>query len=1001
MASRIFISYGREDLETAKRLYNDLKGAGLEPWIDDVDLAPGQNWRQTINRAIKESRYVLTLLSSESLSKRGYVQKELKTALDVLDEFPPDDIFVIPVRIDDCKPLDERLESLHWVDLFPSYKDGLERILRTFRSMGERVEENDAPRSVGKETGGSSKFSINAKNIQGVTQVEHIANLTQNFYGDARDSAESAGEQPSSDRMSRPEIDLARNIEDYKSKVRAFHENLPLIGFKTRLRVPIRIEEVYVPLRAVVDLRVTGDSCFADAEDAEKCLKERGEGREISVPVAFREAGRLNRRGIVILGDPGSGKTTHLKRLLIWCLHGGLEELGLPADAIPVFLPLRELDNLDVGIDVFIQNQLDQPHLKMPDGFGERLLARGNLLLLFDGLDEVAEPDQRVQVSRWIDNAVKIHRSCRFLVTSRFAGYTPEARLSESFIEMHMRPLSKKQAEKFIHNWYRSVEIGISSDAEQAEEIAKGKANNLIDRLKQPEFRARRVFAMTRNPLLLTNLCLVHRDRGYLPQSRARLYEECIEVLLELWRNAIGLKGRVTADAGRKVLQPVALWLHGEENRTRATAKELTPVIDPALKSVGWPHGSAPDFLKAVRDDSGLLTGWDQDSYGFMHLGFQEYLAAREIRRSYFEDLAVIQQLADQFGKGWWQEVILLLLALREEPSLFAPLMREVVKRPAFTNHSDVVEMCIDDALEISTKPFVELLRVDPNDNPELWQRQLYALRLLERLDEDAVAGLIDGLRNHPYDALRRWIQERAKQEAQAVIHSDPGGYELVWIPGGKFRMGGKKYDFEQPIHEVHVPEFYMGRYPVTNEEYGRFLEANPNMDEPGEWSNRKFNQPRQPVVGVSWHDAKKFAKWAGLDLPSEAQWEYACRAGTTTEYYTGDSESDLVRAGWYRKNSGSQSHPVGEKEPNRFGLYDMHGNVWEWCEDQWHDNYKGAPVDGSAWVDKQNEGVHRVIRSGAWGDGAGHCRTAYRYESGPSSRHGYYGFRLSLRPGK
>jgi formylglycine-generating enzyme required for sulfatase activity len=213
--------------------------------------------------------------------------------------------------------------------------------------------------------------------------------------------------------------------------------------------------------------------------------------------------------------------------------------------------------------------------------------------------------------------------------------------------------------------------------------------------------------------------------------------------------------------------------------------------------------------------------------------------------------------------------------------------------------------------------------------------------------------------------------------------------------------MGGKKYDDEQPIHEVHVPEFYMGRYPVTNEEYGRFLEANPSMDEPGEWSNRKFNQPRQPVVGVSWHDAKKFAAWAGLALPSEAQWEYACRAGTASEYYTGDKEDDLDRAGWYDKNSGGQTHPVGEKEPNGFGLYDMHGNVWEWCEDHWHDNYKGSPVDGSAWVDKQSGSAARVMRGGSWGVVAVNCRSAFRGRDGPHGRFVSFGFRLSLRPGQ
>lgn len=167
-------------------------------------------------------------------------------------------------------------------------------------------------------------------------------------------------------------------------------------------------------------------------------------------------------------------------------------------------------------------------------------------------------------------------------------------------------------------------------------------------------------------------------------------------------------------------------------------------------------------------------------------------------------------------------------------------------------------------------------------------------------------------------------------------------------------------------------------------------------MPEPKYWAFRQFNQPRQPVVGVSWDDAKKYAKWAGLRLPTEAEWEYACRANTQTRYYPGDKEEDLDRAGWYDKNSGNRLHPVGEKEPNSFGLYDMHGNVWEWVEDDWHDNYNGGPNDGRAWSHSPR-GSFRVIRGGSWDNVARNCRSAIRGD-GPPVYHGGYdlGFRLS-----
>ncbi|KPA15233.1 protein containing Toll-Interleukin receptor, partial [Candidatus Magnetomorum sp. HK-1] len=127
---KVFISYAREDHEVAYKIYDDLKNRGLSPWIDKEHILPGVNWMQIISKSIKESNYFIALLSSNSVSKRGYVQKELKIALDLLDEFPPEDIFLIPVRIDECKPVHEKIQYLHWANLFPSYEEGINQILK-------------------------------------------------------------------------------------------------------------------------------------------------------------------------------------------------------------------------------------------------------------------------------------------------------------------------------------------------------------------------------------------------------------------------------------------------------------------------------------------------------------------------------------------------------------------------------------------------------------------------------------------------------------------------------------------------------------------------------------------------------------------------------------------------------------------------------------------------------------------------------------------------------
>ena len=792
--------------------------------------------------------------------------------------------------------------------------------------------------------------------------------------------------------------DLEEEIRQYCRKADSLHATLPVAGFVTQLKVPIDIEDIYVPLHAVLDLRGLAGECFADATQAEVELRKCDAALEIALPEAFRQCTERKRRGVVILGDPGAGKTTHLKRLLLSCLRNGAGSIGLPQEMLPVFLPLRDLRDLKHGLDKFIQDQLASPHLQTPEGFGERLLKRGNLLFLLDGLDEVADRVQRKQVVEWIDQGLRLHPTCWFVVTSRFAGYTPDVHLGADFLEMHIRPLSEEQVAGFVHNWYRIVERGLAKDPEQAEGIAREKAEQLINRLREPDFRTRRVFELTRNPLLLTNICLVHRHRGQLPQKRARLYEECIDVLLEHWQRAKKLSTEVTAQQGRRVLQPAALWLHGQPERTRATADELAPYIEPALKSVGWTKGCAEEFLATIRDQSGLLTGWGVDQYGFMHLGFQEYLAAREIRSCAFNDQTVLSELARHYGESWWQEVTLLLLAL-EDPSLFVPFMREVVRQPAFADSPAMVEMCLDDAAEKSAQPFVELLEVDPGKKKELWQRQLLALKMLARIDENQVEAMQARLAKHPFEELRQWLRERARKAIQDVIYAARGGYELVRIPGGAFMMGSPpseegRYENEDPVHEVRVPEFYMGRYPVTNEEYGRFLKDNPKSPEPEYWADRRFNQPRQPVVGVSWEDARRYASWAGLRLPSEAEWEYACRAGTQTRFYTGDSEKDLDQVGWYYKNSGGQTRPVGEKVPNSYGLYDMHGNVWEWVEDDYHGSYDSAPDDGSAWINEPR-GSDRVVRGGGWIFDARNCRSAMRFRDAPGARF-LVGFRLS-----
>lgn len=243
----------------------------------------------------------------------------------------------------------------------------------------------------------------------------------------------------------------------------------------------------------------------------------------------------------------------------------------------------------------------------------------------------------------------------------------------------------------------------------------------------------------------------------------------------------------------------------------------------------------------------------------------------------------------------------------------------------------------------------------------------------------------------------------------------------MVEIPSGRFQMGSNERNDEKPIHTVNIKQFSLSQTEVTKGEFATFVNALGYKTEAetgdgcnvydgswqkksdANWRNANFNQTdNSPVVCVSWNDSKEYISWLNnftgnnYRLPSESEWEYSARAGSNSKYNWGNSIGiNNANCGSECGDSYSNTSPVKSFRANNFGLYDMHGNVWEWVEDKWHGNYNGAPSDGSAWTSGSNTN-NGVMRGGSWYSTASYLRSAASYSDKPTARFHTTGFRIA-----
>ena len=465
---------------------------------------------------------------------------------------------------------------------------------------------------------------------------------------------------------------------------------LTLYSISSDAPLAIDLEQVFVKLTAVQS-EIMGKARPEPRrprarlpEDAERDGWSALRREKISTLLSIGEA-LAKHPNLVILGAPGSGKTTLLRYLaLSFARHQAEERLSLDEDRLPLLITLRDfsrfLDNLnqtdgllDLGpplLPRFLNRHTEMvaPYLKLPDDFFSRQLDAHNCIVLFDGLDEVADPVKRGRVAEAIATFVHYYQGNRFVISSRPRGYEGEVhqRLVALCLDCTIRDFDDRDMRSFATNWYAAVTRERLGDNPDADVEARRQADDLLRSIRADG----RVKVLAHTPLLLSVLAMVHQRGVGLPQRRAELYDECTDMLLGYWDQIKGGEaarelasyGELNRSERRTLLEPIALWFHERgEQGVEADKEDLEQEVAHYFEDIFGDDDTkarhrAATFLRVVEERAGLLVERETGVYAFAHLTFQEYLAARALADC--EDY--INETLKHLHDPWWREVILL-----------------------------------------------------------------------------------------------------------------------------------------------------------------------------------------------------------------------------------------------------------------------------------------------------------------------------------------------------
>jgi formylglycine-generating enzyme required for sulfatase activity len=780
----------------------------------------------------------------------------------------------------------------------------------------------------------------------------------------------------------------------------------------------IQMGQIYVPLDTTQQQRAVGPT-----------RKESPNGR-VPVPVL---AAAISYRRLVILGDPGSGKTTFVNFVTLClahaCLdpeHTMLERLNVPGvdgqrastwrfgALVPIRVDLREFAQGIPGdaktgtcelIWQHVAQQLDTQNLQGLAPLLKEKLCEGKCLVLFDGLDEVSETDKRRLVREAVNDFADTYTESRFIVTCRVLSYTDQAWQLTGFPAVTLAPLSEESIHTFIENWYQTL-AGLNL-------IEKRHADVKMEELRTA---ASDLLDLAANPMLLTVMALVHTYKGTLPRERARLYNECVDLLLWNWQRrkhkgsetwSLGILEELETREERLVngLCEVAFRAHEKQGTGKGPANiSESDVIGILRHYLDEDWGKAQRFCTYVEKEAGLLIGKGEDSsgermYAFPHRGFQEFLAGRHLVSGWNFSRRVAELTAQ--GDAW-HEVLLLAVG----HLVFN--QQEIVPRPL-------------DAINLLCKD--DLPTTEAGWRSAWWAGEMLHLvgRSAAEQDDHIGKSLVPRVIHQLAELIcggHLTAVERAQAADMIGLLGDPRPGvstvvpDLVRIEGGKVPLGA---DNEQ--HTVFLQPYLLSRYPITNAQYQVFVRDD-GYSKRQYWTSRGLEWQQSlgsiasrfdtisgigthPITGITWHEAFAYTRWLSsktgraVRLPSEAEWEYAAAGSEQRKYPWGGRTSDDTTN--HSDTGIGRTTAVGifPKDRTPEGICDLGGNVWEWCSSL-AKPYPYRPADGRE--DPEASGC-RILRGGSYVSNRSEMHCTHRRPAEPHARVPLIGFRIAVDP--